>query len=84
MNWADIVHICDHSNAIYTKYLNLPHLVTCHDLLAITSALGNSKESTKWTGKQLQRLILTGTKASTADSLCFKTNRDRVAKCGGD
>src|SRR5207302_11171564 len=34
--WADVVHICDHSNAVYVKYLqDRPHLVTCHDLLAI-------------------------------------------------
>src|SRR5258708_722987 len=34
--WADVVHICDHSDAFYTKYIqNKPHLVTCHDLLAV-------------------------------------------------
>lgn len=63
---ADVVHICDRSNAVYTKYLlNVPHLVTCHDLLALQSALGEIEEHpTKWTGKQLQRLILTGMKRS--------------------
>jgi len=62
VSWADIVHICDHSNAIYTKYLqNIPHLVTCHDLLAIRSSLGEIPENpTKWTGKQLQQMILNG------------------------
>lgn len=66
VSWADVVHICDHSNAVYTKYLkDVPHLVTCHDLLAICSALGEIKENpTKWTGQQLQRLILTGLKRS--------------------
>ncbi|MFW6296727.1 MAG: glycosyltransferase family 4 protein [Halothece sp.] len=60
--WADIVHICDHSNAFYTKYLqNVPHLVTCNDLLAIRSALGEIEENqTKWTGRQLQRMVLNG------------------------
>lgn len=60
--WADVVHICDHSNAFYTKYLkNVPHLVTCHDLLAVRSALREFKENpTKWTGRQLQRIILNG------------------------
>ncbi len=62
IEWADIVHICDHSNAIYTKYLkNIPHVVTCHDLLAIKSALEEVPENlTSWTGKQLQKMILTG------------------------
>lgn len=62
IQWADVVHICDHANAIYTQYLQeVPHLVTCHDLLAIRSALGTIPENpTKWTGQQLQRLILTG------------------------
>lgn len=63
--WADVVHICDHSNAVYIKYLNVPHLVTCHDLLAICSARGEIEENpTKWTGRQLQRMILTGLERS--------------------
>src|ERR1700722_12205110 len=37
----DVVHICDHSNSIYAKYLTgLPNIATCHDVLAIKSALG--------------------------------------------
>ncbi len=65
-SWADVVHICDHSNAVYTKYLqNVPHLVTCNDLLAIQSSLGEIKEnSTNWTGQQLQKMILSGLKRS--------------------
>ena len=36
-----VVHICDHSNAFYTRWLEgTPHLVTCNDLLAIRSARG--------------------------------------------
>jgi glycosyltransferase involved in cell wall biosynthesis len=56
------VHICDHSNAIYTHFLKgIPHLVNCHDLLAIRSARGEIPENpTRWTGRQLQRLILNG------------------------
>ncbi len=62
LSWADIVHICDHGNAIYTKYLqNIPHVVTCHDLLPIRSGLGEFPEyCTGWTGKQLQQMILQG------------------------
>ena len=62
ISWADVVHICDHSNAVYTKYLqNVPHVVTCNDLLAIRSALGEIPENqTRWTGRQLQKMILNG------------------------
>ncbi|NCS48670.1 MAG: glycosyltransferase family 4 protein [Microcystis aeruginosa G13-05] len=62
LSWADVVHICDQSNAVYTKYLQkVPHVVTCNDLLAIRSALGEIKENhTRWTGRQLQKMILNG------------------------
>jgi len=62
VSWADVVHICDHGNAIYTKYLqNIPHIVTCHDLLAIRSGLGEFPEyKTGWTGKILQQIIVKG------------------------
>ncbi|EHC10627.1 glycosyltransferase family 4 protein [Fischerella thermalis] len=61
-SWADIVHICDHGNAIYTKYLQkIPHLVTCHDLFAIRAGLGEFPEhKTGWTGKKLQQMMLKG------------------------
>ena len=60
--WADIVHICDHSNAFYVKYLpSRPHIVTCHDLLAISSALDEIPGNrASWTGQQLQKMILDG------------------------
>lgn len=58
----EIVHICDHSNAHYTRYLShKQHLVTCNDLLAIRSALGEFPQNrTGWTGRILQRIILHG------------------------
>lgn len=58
--WADVVHICDHSNAMYTKYLkNVPHLVTCHDLLAVRGALGDDTDCpASVMGKILQNWIL--------------------------
>lgn len=61
-----IVHICDHSNAIYTKTLRrIPHLVTCHDLLAVRSALGEiGANRPRWTGRQQQAMILRGLKRS--------------------
>jgi glycosyltransferase involved in cell wall biosynthesis len=58
----EIVHICDHSNAFYMQYLpGQPHVVTCHDLLAVRSALGEIRyQRTGWSGRQLQRMILDG------------------------
>jgi glycosyltransferase involved in cell wall biosynthesis len=64
--WADVVHICDHSNAVYIKYIqHRPHIVTCHDMLAIRSALGEIPSNpTSWTGRQLQSMILRGLQAA--------------------
>ena len=60
--WADVVHICDHSNSFYIKYVQQrPHVVTCHDMLAIRSALGEfACHRTSWTGRRLQSMILKG------------------------
>jgi glycosyltransferase involved in cell wall biosynthesis len=62
LSWADVVHICDPGNAVYIKYLtNIPHIVTCHDLFAVRSGLGEFAEyKTKWTGKQLQKMMMKG------------------------
>lgn len=59
-----VVHICDHSNAHYTRYLkNVPHVASCHDLLAVRSALGAFPQNrTGFTGRILQKLILNGLK----------------------
>ncbi len=58
--WADVVHICDHSNAMYVNYLqDVLHLVTCHDLLAVRGALGQETDCpASPTGKILQKWIL--------------------------
>ncbi len=57
---ADVVHICDHSNAMYMAHCGgKPHLITCHDLLAVRGALGESTDCpATFTGKILQRWIL--------------------------
>ena len=62
----DVVHICDHSNSMYTKYLaRKSNVVTCHDVLAITSALGeHSENAVSATGRTLQRMILKGLRAA--------------------
>ena len=62
----DVVHLCDHSNAMYTKHLvGTPNLATCHDVLAIKSALGEVPQNTvSSTGKKLQALIVAGLKVA--------------------
>ncbi|HYK34990.1 glycosyltransferase family 1 protein [Alloacidobacterium sp.] len=38
---TDVIHICDHSNAMYLKCAkNRPTVITCHDLLAVFAARG--------------------------------------------
>jgi glycosyltransferase involved in cell wall biosynthesis len=56
------VHICDHSNAMYGRWIRrTPVVVTCHDLLAVRGALGEETNCpASVTGKFLQRWILRG------------------------
>ena len=82
---ADLVHICDHSNSVYTEYLQgIPHLVTCNDLLAIRSALDEFKEHrTRLGGRIYQRMILSGlNKAKHVVCISNATRKDllRLAK----
>lgn len=64
--WADVVHICDHSNAMYVKHVaSRPHLVTCHDLLAVRGARGEFPvDPVGFTGKLLQKWIARGLKSA--------------------
>ncbi|MGR4871930.1 glycosyltransferase family 4 protein [Variovorax sp. LARHSF232] len=60
--WADVVHVCDHSNAMYLPRLTAyPTVLTCHDVIAIQAARGIV---TDWqvgaTGRIFQRLIADG------------------------
>jgi glycosyltransferase involved in cell wall biosynthesis len=75
-----VVHICDHSNAIYTRWLgDVPHLVTCHDLLAIESALGLIPEHrTGWTGRILQHWILSGLRRAARVICVSQETRKRL------
>jgi glycosyltransferase involved in cell wall biosynthesis len=71
----DVVHICDHSNAMYVRHIaDVPHVLTCHDMLAIRSALDEIPENpTSFTGKVFQRFILRGLKRSRR-IVCVSTN----------
>lgn len=57
-----LVHICDHSNAMYARQISTaPTVVTCHDLLAVRGALGEETDCPAlWTGRLLQRWIVRG------------------------
>jgi glycosyltransferase involved in cell wall biosynthesis len=58
----DVVHICDHSNAMYVQHVErTATVVTCHDLLAVRGALGEETDTpASAAGKFLQRWILRG------------------------
>lgn len=58
----DVIHICDHSNAVYAHLLSgRKVIVTCHDVLAIEAARGMIPGSrVRCSGRLLQALILKG------------------------
>ncbi len=64
--WADIVHVCDHSNASYARWVGTtPCLVTCHDMLAVRGALGEETDCpASWTGRYLQQWIVQGLRSA--------------------
>ncbi len=72
--WGDVVHICDHSNAMYAKWVkNTPVLVTCHDLMAIQSGLGMVDiNPTGFNGRLLQKWIVSGLAAADHISSLLK------------
>jgi glycosyltransferase involved in cell wall biosynthesis len=72
----DLIHIVDHSNAMYRRALK-PTIVTCHDLLAIRSALDEfPQHPTGFTGRILQRWILSS--LSRADHIVCDSSATRV------
>lgn len=82
-----IVHICDHSNAMYGgRVKNAPVLITCHDLLAVRGALGEETDCpASFTGKFFQRWILLSLRRATAVA-CVSTatlrDAERLINCG--
>lgn len=78
-----VVHICDHSNAMYARFIrDVPVVVTCHDLLAVRGALGEDTGCpASLTGKFLQRWIVSGLRKAeviVADSLATLDDAKRV------
>lgn len=78
--WADIIHICDHSNAMYLKYVKyVPCMVTCNDLLAVRSAFDEFPQNrVSWTGRYLQRWILYWLRQSAMIVCISNATRDDV------
>jgi glycosyltransferase involved in cell wall biosynthesis len=64
----DIVHICDHSNAMYVLVLSKkPVVVTCHDVLAIEAARNMIPDwNVGLMGRLFQHLIFKGLNKSNA------------------
>ncbi len=63
----NVVHIVDQGNAMYAGMVgDKPTVVTCHDMLAIRSVLGEVPENnTKFMGRLLQRWTLRGLNRAT-------------------
>ena len=76
-----LLHICDHSNALYLHTARPSHnVVTCHDLIAVRIARDEFPGiGTAWSGKILQRMILSGlAKAHFVVCDSHSTRRDLV------
>lgn len=82
---ADVVHVCDHSNAMYvTQAMGKPNLVTCHDLLAVRGALGESTDCPATaTGRILQRWILKSLKRAQMVACVSAATRADLLRLAG-
>lgn len=80
-----VVHICDHSNAMYQNAAgNLPVVVTCHDLIAVRSALGEELHCpVSFTGRLLQRWILRSLRRADAVVCVSSATRDDAEQLVG-
>jgi glycosyltransferase involved in cell wall biosynthesis len=81
-----LVHICDHSNAMYARHIrDVPVVATCHDLLAVRGALGEPTDCPATvTGKWLQRWIVAGLEkvnVVVCDSQATLTDARRLVTC---
>ena len=77
-----VIHICDHSNAIYGKHFTeYSWGITCHDLLAVRSARGEFSENpTRWSGKILQKWILSSIARAPYIACVSESTRNDLAK----
>ena len=80
-----VVHICDHSNAVYVRQSRqaAPVVVTCHDLLAVRGALGEQTDCpASFTGKLLQRWILSGLRRADAVACSSQATAEDATRLG--
>jgi glycosyltransferase involved in cell wall biosynthesis len=80
-----IVHICDHSNAVYARACKPNRVVvTCHDLLAVRGALGEQTDTpVTFTGRILQRWILGGLRHADAVACVSEATADDAVRLIG-
>ncbi len=76
----DLVHICDHSNAMYVKYFKAPVVLTCNDLIAVRTWLSEIPgQSKSFIGGQQQAWIFRNIpKADRIACISDKTREDLV------
>ena len=81
--WADVVHVCDHSNGMYVPWTRKikPTVITCHDVIAIQAARGMVEG---WhvgrSGRLFQGLISKGLSlAQLVACVSHNTRRDLLA-----
>jgi glycosyltransferase involved in cell wall biosynthesis len=74
---ADVIHVCDHSNSMYLPQIrSIPTLITCHDALAIRSALKHyPRNPTGKSGRLLQSWIHRS--LSFADRIIYVSSKTR-------
>ncbi len=82
----DLVHLCDHSNSVYIpSFGNVAKLVTCHDVIAIRSALEDFPQTKiGGMGKKLQARIFRNLKQAdhvTCDSENSRQDLQNLAPC---
>jgi glycosyltransferase involved in cell wall biosynthesis len=81
-----VVHICDHSNAVYARAARkwFPVLVTCHDLLAVRGARGEDVDCpASGFGKFLQAAIFRGLGEATAIACVSRATQGDLERLGG-
>jgi glycosyltransferase involved in cell wall biosynthesis len=80
--WADVVHVTDHSNAMYIPWVHgRPNVIACHDVIAVQAARGMVDD---WdvgrSGRLFQRLITRGlARADVIACASDLTRRDLLA-----
>lgn len=74
---ADLVHICDHSNAPYLPWIKgRPSIITVHDAFGIRSAMGHYPQNrTGASGRKLQQWILHS--LAYADRLIYVSDKTK-------